>query len=100
MDTNFIILKLKTMKKIFLTTAVASIAGLFISANANAIPGKMDKETRKQMRKEKREERRELWLHSVNAVTEIHFYTDFPNAKDVISFLFIIRPIFSGIMPM
>ena len=45
------------MKKIFLTPAVAFIAGLFISANANAIPGKMDKETRKQMRKEKKEKK-------------------------------------------
>ncbi|MEI9908934.1 MAG: hypothetical protein WDO71_04255 [Bacteroidota bacterium] len=71
------------MKKIFLTTSVALIAGLFISAKATVNPAKMDKETRKQIRKEKREERRELWLHSVNTITEIHFYTDFPNAKDV-----------------
>lgn len=70
------------MKKIFLATA-AVIAGFFISANAGITADKTDKEGRKQIRKEKREERRELWLHSVNVITEGQFYTDFPNAKYV-----------------
>lgn len=71
------------MKKIFLTTAVAVMGGFFISANAGISGNKMDKETRKQIRKEKREVRRELWLHSVNVITETQFYNDFPNAKNV-----------------
>jgi hypothetical protein len=83
MTFHFTILKLKAMKKIFLATAAAVIAGFFIPANAGISPDKMDKEARKQIRREKREERREQWLHSVNRATQLQFYSDFPGAKNV-----------------
>src|SRR5215813_420461 len=69
------------MKKIFLTATAMVLTTFFFSANAGSA-GK-DKESRKQLRKERKEKRHELWLHSVNMMTESQFYRDFPDATNV-----------------
>jgi len=70
------------MKKIFFA-AIVILASSFISAKAGSVNENIDKEIRKQVRKDKREKRRELWLHSVNSITQSQYYNDFPNAKNV-----------------
>ena len=71
------------MKKIFFVIAVSVLMYTSSNANINKAVNRSDKETRKQMRKEKREERKILWLHSADPLTEMQFYRDFPDVKDV-----------------
>ena len=71
------------MKKILLTTAVVMTGSLLIAANAGDVYNKSDKEARKEIRKERRVIRKEIWLHSADPGTQLQFFIDFPNAKDV-----------------
>ena len=71
------------MKKVLFATAALTLVSFISEANPVNLHNKSDKEARKLVRKEKREQRKEAWQHSVNALTEIQFNDDFPDAKDV-----------------